>query len=51
MDKVFPVLSIGIKKVGKDHLILTREEFFSENKKYHLRSPYMEWLMRFKKEI
>ena len=51
MDKVFPVLNIGIKKVGKDHLILTREDFFSENKKYHSRSPYIEWQMRFKKEL
>ena len=51
MDKVFPVLNIGIKKVGKDHLILTREEFFLEDKKYHSRSPYIEWLIRFKKEL
>ena len=51
MDKVFPVLNIGIKKVGKDNLIMTREEFFSDNKKYHCGSPSNEWLMRFKNEI
>ena len=48
MDKIFPTLNVGIKKVGKDHLIMTIEEFFIKNNKYHCGSPAEEWCNRFK---